>query len=349
LEGLLADVELRSVTKSWGGEPAVDRISFILRPGSLGALLGPSGCGKSTTLRLVAGLENVTSGTILIGSQDVTSLSPAKRKVSMVFQSYALFPHLSVAENIVFGLRVRRVPDDERAARLQRTADLLGLGKLLDRTPSQLSGGQQQRVALGRAIVAEAPVCLMDEPLSNLDAQLRVEMRREIRALQQRLGITMLYVTHDQLEAMTMADQVLLMRQGHIEQDGPPAELYERPATIFTARFIGTPPMNVLPATVLGPMWETLKHAAPPRRPLDSLAAGVRAEAARLGSSGVVAQVAAVEYLGADTLIDTRIGEDAFVVRLPGRPPVAAGEQVSIAWDAGATHWFDATSGQRID
>jgi sn-glycerol 3-phosphate transport system ATP-binding protein len=349
MEVSVADVELQSVTKSWGGDPAVDRVSFILRQGSLGALLGPSGCGKSTTLRLVAGLESVTSGSILIGSQDVTSLAPAKRKVSMVFQSYALFPHLSVAENIVFGLKVRRVPADERATRLQRTADLLGLSKLLDRKPSQLSGGQQQRVALGRAIVAEAPVCLMDEPLSNLDAQLRVEMRREIRALQQRLGITMLYVTHDQLEAMTMADQVLLMRQGHIEQDGPPAELYERPATIFTARFVGTPPMNVLPATVLGPMLESLKQTAPTGRPSDTLAVGVRAEAARLESLGVKARVAAVEYLGADTLIDTRIGEEPFVVRQAGRPEVAAGEQVSIAWDAGATHWFDATSGQRID
>jgi sn-glycerol 3-phosphate transport system ATP-binding protein len=345
----LADVELRSVTKSWGGDPAVDCVSFILRQGSLGALLGPSGCGKSTTLRLVAGLENVTSGSILIGGRDVTNLSPAKRSVSMVFQSYALFPHLSVAENIVFGLKVRRVPADERAARLQRTADLLGLGKLLDRKPSQLSGGQQQRVALGRAIVAEAPVCLMDEPLSNLDAQLRVEMRREIRALQQRLGITMLYVTHDQLEAMTMADQVLLMNQGHIEQDGSPAELYERPATIFTARFVGTPPMNVLPATVLSPMPESLKGVAPAGRTLDTLAVGVRAEAARLESPGAEARVVAVEYLGADTLIDTRIGEEPFALRQPGRPAVAAGEQVSIAWDAGATHWFDATSGQRID
>lgn len=345
----MAEVELRSVTKTWGGDAAVDHVSFTLRQGSLGALLGPSGCGKSTTLRLVAGLESVTSGSILIGGQDVTSLSPAKRKLSMVFQSYALFPHLSVAENIVFGLRVRGLPADERATRLQRTVDLLGLGKLLDRKPSQLSGGQQQRVALGRAIVAEAPVCLMDEPLSNLDAQLRVEMRREIRSLQQRLGITMLYVTHDQLEAMTMADQVLLMRQGHVEQDGPPAELYERPATIFTARFVGTPPMNVLPATALGPMWESLKHTAPAGHPPDALEVGVRAESARLGSSGVAAHVAAVEYLGADTLIDARIGDVPFVVRLAGRPPVAAGEQVSIAWEAGATHWFDATSGQRID
>jgi len=224
----------------------------------------------------------------------------------------------------------------------------LGLAKLLDRKPSQLSGGQQQRVALGRAIVAEAPVCLMDEPLSNLDAQLRVEMRREIRALQQRLGMTMLYVTHDQLEAMTMADQVLLMRQGAIEQDGPPAELYERPASIFTARFVGTPPMNVVPAMALGPLWQGLEKAAPSGRGRGALSIGVRAEVARLDSEGVGAKVTTVEYLGADTLIDTRIGEVPFVLRVPGRPRLASGENVTIAWEASATHWFDAHTGRRI-
>ena len=339
----MADVELRSVTKSWGGDPAVDCVSFILRQGSLGALLGPSGCGKSTTLRLVAGLENVTSGSILIGGRDVTNLSPAKRSVSMVFQSYALFPHLSVAENIVFGLKVRRVPADERAARLQRTADLLGLGKLLDRKPSQLSGGQQQRVALGRAIVAQTPVCLMDEPLSNLDAQLRVEMRREIRALQRRLGITMLYVTHDQVEAMTMADQVVLMRNGRIEQDAAPAALYEKPATIFAARFVGTPPMNVIPATLV-----PAELASPPR-PRDTLAIGIRPEAVRIGASGMPATVVAVEYLGADTLIDTRVADQSFIVRVGGRASVNVGDNVHLTWDAAAAHWFDLSSQCRID
>ena len=344
----MAEVELRAVSKRWLGDPAVDRVSCIVRQGSLGALLGPSGCGKSTTLRLVSGLESVTSGAILIGRQDVTNLSPAKRRVSMVFQSYALFPHLTVAENIVFGLRVRGVASGERSARLRRAADLLALGNLLERKPSQLSGGQQQRVALGRAIVAEAPVCLMDEPLSNLDAQLRVEMRREIRALQQRLGITMLYVTHDQLEAMTMADQVLLMRQGQIEQDGPPSALYERPASVFTARFVGTPPMNVLPATALGAMWPTLAPLAPAHPP-GELLVGVRAEAARLAPLGVAAQVVGSEYLGADTLIDARIGGVAFMLRLPGRSPLPPGSNATIAWDAGATHWFAAATGRRID
>jgi sn-glycerol 3-phosphate transport system ATP-binding protein len=344
----LAEVELRSVIKRWGAESAVDDISFIVRKGNLGALLGPSGCGKSTTLRLVAGLETVTSGAVLIGSQDVTNVAPAKRGVSMVFQSYALFPHLSVGENIVFGLKVRGVSTAERTARLQRAVELLGLSKLLDRKPSQLSGGQQQRVALGRAIVAETPVCLMDEPLSNLDAQLRVEMRREIRALQQRLGMTMLYVTHDQLEAMTMADQVLLMRQGRIEQDGPPADLYERPATIFAARFVGTPPMNVLPATALGPFRQTLDAAAPAGHPRESLSVGVRPEAARIASSGVAARVAAIEYLGADTLIEARIGDMPFMLRVSGKSPAADGEKIFIHWDPGATHWFDATTGRRL-
>jgi sn-glycerol 3-phosphate transport system ATP-binding protein len=348
----LVDIELRSVSKSWGEDgavsPAVDHVSFSVREATLAALLGPSGCGKSTTLRLVAGLEAVTSGSILIGGQDVTSLPPAKRKVSMVFQSYALFPHLSVAENIVFGLKVRGLPAPERAARLHRTADLLGLAKLLDRKPSQLSGGQQQRVALGRAIVAEAPVCLMDEPLSNLDAQLRVEMRREIRALQQRLGMTMLYVTHDQLEAMTMADQVLLMRQGAIEQDGAPCELYDRPASVFTARFVGTPPMNVVPAVALGPWWQELARVAPAGHGRDALSVGVRPELARLDAWGMEARVLAIEYLGADTLIDTRIGEVPFVLRMPGRPRLANGDSVAIAWDASATHWFDAHTGLRI-
>jgi len=203
-------------------------------------------------------------------------------------------------------------------------------------------------VALGRAIVGEAPVCLLDEPLSNLDAQLRVDMRREIRSLQQRLGITMLYVTHDQLEAMTMADQVVLMRSGRVEQDGPPADLYERPATIFAARFIGSPGMNVLPAAAFGRVWQDLKGAAPKGRAPETLALGVRPEAARLASSGIGARIRAVEYSGADSLLDTRIGETPFVVRLAGRPPLGADERVAIAWDAGAMHWFDAASGLRI-
>ena len=222
-------IAVDNVSKHWttadGQVRAVDAISFALQAGTLNVLLGPSGCGKSTTLRLIAGLEAADGGRITIGDRDVTKLPPARRNIAMVFQSYALFPHLSVAENILFGLRVRRTTADECASRLARVADLLGLTALLARKPSQLSGGQQQRVALGRAIINEAPVCLMDEPLSNLDAQLRAEMRQEIRALQRKLGITMVYVTHDQVEAMSMADRVILLNGGRIEQNGTPVEL----------------------------------------------------------------------------------------------------------------------------
>jgi sn-glycerol 3-phosphate transport system ATP-binding protein len=341
----MADVRLEGISKTWGAAAAVEDITFSAPAGHLVALLGPSGCGKSTTLRLIAGLETASAGTIRIAERDVTTLPPAKRGVSMVFQSYALFPHLSVAENILFGLKVRDVARPERDVRLARAAGILGLEKLLDRKPSQLSGGQQQRVALGRAIVAETRVCLMDEPLSNLDAQLRVEMRREIRGLQRRLGMTMLYVTHDQVEAMTMADQVVLMRNGRIEQDAAPAALYEKPATIFAARFVGTPPMNVIPASFVPDNLAT----PPGGRARDTIAIGIRPEASHIAADGVPATVAAVEYLGADTLIETRIADQPFIVRLPGRAPAAVGETVGIRWEPSAAHWFDLSSQCRID
>jgi sn-glycerol 3-phosphate transport system ATP-binding protein len=343
----MVSVALNSVTKSWGATAAVDQVSFTVAAGDLVALLGPSGCGKSTTLRLIAGLEETSGGTISIGGRDVTTAPPSKRGIAMVFQNYALFPHLSVAENIVFGLKVRSVSRAERDERLAHAAGILGLKGLLERKPSQLSGGQQQRVALGRAIVAEAPVCLMDEPLSNLDAQLRVEMRREIRELQKRLGITMVYVTHDQVEAMTMADQVVLMRNGRIEQDGPPDELYENPATIFVARFVGTPPMNVVPlASVLNHGGEAL--GPPPGRDPATLAVGIRPEMTELRESGIAADVVAVEYLGADTLVETRIDGHNFIVRRPGKVRAAAGDKVHIGLSRSALHWFDLATGQRL-
>jgi sn-glycerol 3-phosphate transport system ATP-binding protein len=343
----VAQVRLSEVTKSFGGEPAVDRVSFAAEAGSLLVLLGPSGCGKSTTLRLIAGLEAPDKGVIEIAGRDVTHAPPARRGTAMVFQSYALFPHLSVAENIVFGLKVRRVPRREREARLKRAAVVLGLERLLDRKPSQLSGGQQQRVALGRAIVAETPVCLMDEPLSNLDAQLRAEMRREIRALQRRLGITMLYVTHDQVEAMTMADRVILLRAGRVEQTGTPAELYERPATVFTARFIGAPPMNVLPAAVLAEHPE-LAAGAPSSPGLNGLMLGVRPESMRVETRGLPGRVVAAEYLGADTQVETRVGESTVMVRVPGRLATAPGDIIHLGWAPSDVHWFDASSGRRV-
>jgi sn-glycerol 3-phosphate transport system ATP-binding protein len=320
-------IQLEGVAKHWGTSRALDDITFCADPGSFVVLLGPSGCGKSTTLRLVAGLDTPTRGTIRIGERDVTRLPPAERGIAMVFQSYALFPHLNVAENIVFGLRVRKVAD--REARLARVAALLGLEPLLARRPSQLSGGQQQRVALGRALVAEAPVCLMDEPLSNLDAQLRGEMRREIRALQQRLGITMVYVTHDQTEAMTMADRVVLMRAGRIEQVGSPEELYARPATAFTAAFIGAPPMNLLRGVDGG----------------DTL--GLRPEDMRIAADGLAATVESVEYLGADSLVAANAAGQAFQIRVPGRAQVRTGDAIRVAWDRSHEHRFDPLTGGR--
>lgn len=344
----MVSVELKTVTKSWGGTAAVDQVSFTVEGGKLVALLGPSGCGKSTTLRLIAGLEDTSSGAILIGGRDVTQAPPSRRGIAMVFQNYALFPHLSVAQNIAFGLQVRKVPRAERDARLARAADILGLGGLLDRKPSQLSGGQQQRVALGRAIVAEAPVCLMDEPLSNLDAQLRVEMRREIRELQQRLGITMVYVTHDQVEAMTMADQVVLMRNGRIEQDAPPDEIYENPASIFVARFVGTPPMNVLPLSAILAAGGAGQLTPPPGHDPATLAVGIRPEMTELGEAGIAAEVVAVEYLGADTLVETRIGGHGFIVRRAGKVRSKPGETVYITLSQSALHWFDQASERKV-
>ena len=343
-------ISVRHVSKQWGTTRAVDDVSFEAAAGTLVVLLGPSGCGKSTTLRLIAGLESASAGRVHIGDQDVTALPPARRQIAMVFQSYALFPHLTVAENIVFGLRVRRVSAIERKRRLGRVAELLGLERLLDRKPSQLSGGQQQRVALGRAIIAEKPVCLMDEPLSNLDAQLRQEMRHEIRALQRALGITMVYVTHDQVEAMTMADQVILLREGRVEQDATPVELYARPATVFAARFVGTPPMNVLAleaapggAVVRGTDGPTVSSGTG-----EGVLLGVRPEDVTLARGpGLAARVVTVEYLGADSIVTCTAGGQTLAVRASGRVDLPAAAGVTLAWKPDATHLFDATTGTR--
>jgi len=353
----LSAISVEGVSKLWGKARAVDRVTFTAASGSLLVLLGPSGCGKSTTLRLVAGLEAADEGRILIGGRDVTAQPPAERGIAMVFQSYALFPHLTVAENILFGLRVRKVPATERRERLAKTADLLGLEGLLQRKPSQLSGGQQQRVALGRAIIAEAPLCLMDEPLSNLDAQLRNEMRREIRTLQQSLGMTMIYVTHDQSEAMSMADQVILLRDGRIEQDAPPAALYVKPATVFAARFIGTPPMNLL-RLVDGPDGAMIAGSTSP--PLlaargEGLLLGVRPEDIALTDRApahhlaVSSIIVAVEYLGADSTVSCAIGNEVITVRTPGHVALPIGASVTLACPPDALHLFDAATGGRRD
>jgi sn-glycerol 3-phosphate transport system ATP-binding protein len=347
----MSQITLVGVTKAWGATRAVDDLSLTAEAGQLLVLLGPSGCGKSTTLRLIAGLETVTAGRIRIGDRDVTDMPPSGRGLSMVFQSYALFPHMSVRENILFGLRVRRVPAAERETRLARAVDLLGIGQLLDRKPSQLSGGQQQRVALGRAIVAQAPVCLMDEPLSNLDAQLRHEMRREIRGLQQHIGMTMVYVTHDQTEAMSMADRVALMREGRVEQVAPPDALYARPATVFAGRFIGTPPMNLMHLEP-GPAGARVAGSDGPavaRAMTDGLILGVRPEDIRRTIEGLVARVTSAEYLGADTVLTCSVGSETLALRTPGRLALEPGASIRVGWTADAVHLFDAGSGQRRD
>jgi sn-glycerol 3-phosphate transport system ATP-binding protein len=351
----MSSVEVRSVTKAWGETRAVDDISFSVAKGELVVLLGPSGCGKSTMLRMIAGLDEPTTGTIAIERRDVAGLTGSARGVAMVFQSYALFPHLTVADNITFGLSVRGTSKQEMGERLARTAALLDLDKLLRRKPAQLSGGQQQRVALGRALIAEAPVCLLDEPLSNLDAQLRQELRREIRALQQRLGITMIYVTHDQTEAMSMADRVILMRGGRIEQTGQPADLYERPATLFAARFIGGAPMNFLDlddaplgAVISGTTGPPL-FAGPGRgRVLGLRPEDVAVDRAN-GHAAFHATVTAVEYLGAEALVSCNLGDRAIQARTrgDGAPPI--GTAVGLSWDTTASHVFDAASGKRLN
>jgi sn-glycerol 3-phosphate transport system ATP-binding protein len=347
-------IAAENVSKHWttadGEVRAVDRLSFAFDEGTLNVLLGPSGCGKSTTLRLIAGLEPADGGRILIAGRDVTRLPPSQRNIAMVFQSYALFPHLPVSENIVFGLKVRRVAAADVARRLKRVADLLGLGELLDRKPAQLSGGQQQRVALGRAIIAEAPVCLMDEPLSNLDAQLRQDMRAEIRNLQRELGITMVYVTHDQIEAMSMADRIVLLNRGRIEQAAAPVDLYENPANTFVARFIGTPPMNLLPLAAGADGAVIAGTDGPALLPAGCAGGmmGVRPEHIQIAHGrGMPAVVQGVEYLGADSLVSCRVGTATIAVRVAGSTGLAAGATAGLAWAPGAQHVFD-RDGRRV-
>jgi sn-glycerol 3-phosphate transport system ATP-binding protein len=351
----LPEVVLEGLLRRYGETAAVDGIDLTIADGSFAVLLGPSGCGKSTTLRLIAGLDTATSGRIRIAGRDVTDLPPAKRGLAMVFQNYALFPHLSVAENILFGLKVRRVPAPERRRRIERAAGILGLEQLLDRKPSQLSGGQQQRVALARAIVAEARLCLMDEPLSNLDAKLRAEMRQEIRDLQRRLEMTMIYVTHDQAEALSMADQVVLMRDGRIEQDAPPAELYGRPATAFAASFVGTPPMNLLPleagarglvvAGTAGPALAAAGQGSP------ALLVGIRPEAlvpASPGGTRLDVEVVAHDYQGADTILVCRVGSSTLLARAAGHAAIAPGSRLALGFEPHDLAFFDAADGRRV-
>ena len=348
----MAAIELQRVTKRWGSTTGVDNVSFNVDSGSFAILLGPSGCGKSTTLRMIAGLEEVTEGRLIIGANDVTDAPPSERALSMVFQSYALFPHLSVKENIVFGLKVRKVSAGEREQRLARVAKIVGLQEVLERKPGQLSGGQRQRVALARAIIAENNICLMDEPLSNLDAKLRHDMRVEIRALQQRLNMTVIYVTHDQAEAMSMGDKVILMRDGQIEQEGTPEELYERPMTTFAASFIGTPPMRLLNLVADGGGMvidgeNSTRILEKTDRPM---IVGIRPENVTISDSkGIPAELVSADYLGSETMIDARIGGQPILVRWPGQMRLTEPTTARLSWEGSHVHVFDAASGKRED
>jgi sn-glycerol 3-phosphate transport system ATP-binding protein len=343
----VASISLQGISKHWDTATALAETSLEIQSGSFTVLLGPSGCGKSTTLRLIAGLESPSSGRIVIDGQDVTALPPAQRRIAMVFQNYALFPHLSVADNIGFGLQVRKVPRAEQQQRVQQVAELVGLAALLARKPGQLSGGQQQRVALARALVSQARVCLMDEPLSNLDAQLRQEMRRELRELQQRLQLTVVYVTHDQAEAMSMADQVVLLNKGRIEQAASPRALYAQPATAFAARFIGTPPMNLaaLEAGAIRGSGQALGAPAGAAwlglRPEDLHVAAGEAGDGHPEQIRVQARVQAIEYLGADAVLRCAVGTETLTVRTPGSFVADTGDTLWLGWTPGAAHWFD--------
>ena len=334
----MSGVRVENLVKQWGDFRAVNGVSFEASEGTLTVLLGPSGCGKSTILRLIAGLEFAESGSVLIDNQDVTQSDPAKRSVSMVFQSYALFPHLDVRENIIFGLKVRKVPSAEREARLRTAAEMVGLDQLLSRKPAQLSGGQRQRVALARAIVANQPVCLMDEPLSNLDAKLRAEMREEIHRLQRNLNLTMIYVTHDQTEAMSMADQVVLLKDGGIVQVGAPADLYDTPSSVFAAQFLGTPPMNILPKKIVPALSGTPES-------VDLI--GIRPEKIQLSHDGIPMTVDAIDYMGAETVLRMLYQDHRLMVRINGKAQVSIGESVSVNWNPADCHRFD-RNGNRI-
>ncbi len=309
---------------------AVNSISFDVEEGEFVALLGPSGCGKSTTLKMIAGLEQPDSGGIEINGQSVLGKSPGKRNLSMVFQSYALFPHLSVKENIIFGLKARKVPKAEQLKRLESAIDMVDLRPHINKKPGQLSGGQSQRVALARTIVSNAPLCLMDEPLSNLDTKLRADMRSEIRQLQKQLKLTVVYVTHDQIEAMSMADKIILLNQGTIEQAAVPENFYEQPETTFVASFIGHPPMNLI------------NH--------NDIQVGVRPEHVSLvESNGLDVVVSECDYQGSETIVTTNFQGSLVRAVLQGKQVIPNGSSVKLHWATEAEHHFSTKTGHRMN
>ena len=352
----MARVEVRSAVKRFGNVEVLHGVDVIIEDRSFVVLLGPSGCGKSTLLRMIAGLEQITEGEILIGGRVVNDVPPKNRDVAMVFQNYALYPHMKVFENMAFSLTLAKVDARTIKEKVQRAAEILNLTAYLDRYPRQLSGGQRQRVAMGRAIVRNPQVFLFDEPLSNLDAQLRVQMRTEIKALHQRLGSTSIYVTHDQIEAMTMADKIVVMRDGRIEQWGPPLEVYDRPRNLFVAAFIGSPAMNLIPgrlksrngmrAVETNDGVELPLPANAPGQDGQPVQYGVRPDHLSVANGkGVEAMVEVVEPTGADTLVFARIGNQKICGAFSERYGFRPGERITLAPKLDSVHLFDAQSG----
>ncbi|HYZ63783.1 MAG TPA: sn-glycerol-3-phosphate ABC transporter ATP-binding protein UgpC [Acetobacteraceae bacterium] len=349
----MATLQLEGLSKSFGEVPVLRAIDLALADGEMLVIVGASGCGKSTLLRLVAGLETASGGRIVLDGRDVTYTDPAARDIAMVFQNYALYPHMTVFDNMAYGLRIRGLSRAEIGSRVQEAAALLGIGQLLARRPRQLSGGQRQRVAMGRAIVRNPKLFLFDEPLSNLDAKLRVQMRAEIRRLQRRLGVTSLYVTHDQVEAMTLGDRLLVLHLGRPVQLATPMEVFSRPADTYVAGFIGAPAMNFLPAELTNGghairLGTGQSYPLPCRFPGDAVTLGVRPENVGLAQDGIPLQVELVEPLGSETLVHGRMSDGtALLAKLPGAAPV--GDAVTVALDKAALHVFDRETGARIE
>ena len=350
----MATVEIREVRKAFGSTQILHGVSVDIEDGQFVVLVGPSGCGKSTLLRMLAGLENITGGEIAIGDRVVNKVPPKDRDIAMVFQNYALYPHMTVYQNMAFSMKLAGAPKEVMDQEVQKAARILGLEQLLHRFPRQLSGGQRQRVAMGRAIVRNPQVFLFDEPLSNLDAKLRVQMRSEIKDLHQRLKVTTVYVTHDQIEAMTMADKIVVMNHGRIEQAGAPLELYDRPANLFVAGFIGSPAMNMLAGRIKdgsfidggGTHWPLPPaHAG---RDGAEVVYGIRPEHLRLDPNGIQARIQVVEPTGSETQVTLRIGEISLMGAFRERIVANHGDVLAVSPDLPLVHIFDKASGQRI-
>ena len=352
----MAKVQLRDVRKSYTDQQVIHGVSIDIADGEFIVIVGPSGCGKSTLLRMVAGLETITGGEVVIGDRVVNQLEPKDRDIAMVFQNYALYPHMSVFDNMAYGLRIRGLAKNDIEARVKRAAEILELGVLLERKPRQLSGGQRQRVAMGRAIVREPAAFLFDEPLSNLDAKLRVQMRFEIQKLHRRLNTTSLYVTHDQVEAMTLAHRMVVMNAGRAEQIGTPMEVYENPASVFVAGFIGSPAMNFLVGTAeaggrVGLNGGGTIAAAGNLTPGRKVTVGIRPEhltPCAPSAASLVGSVEVIEALGADTLLHVAVAGGSIIARLPHGAPATIGEPIALAAAPGRVYLFDTESGTRL-